>query len=746
MNRLCVWGMIIAVVGGSMLSGGPAIGGQFGSVAAAQVSHAETDMIQAGMHPLDGSLRQDDPCDSPANPIVAENCQPGTTDWIVKKNLGDIEGFAYPPSVDKGERVSFFVNTSAPRFELAIYRSGYYQGTGGRFIDAVTLESTDQPECNNNLYTTGLTSCSNWTPSHSLVIPDEWTTGIYIAKLTRADTGGEGYAVFVVRDDDSDAPILYQQSLFTYHAYNNYGGKSVYTFNSGTCETESLAARGTKVSLFRPLRPGMNINANAFNQYFRVEYPMVQWLEAQGYDVAYSTNRDTHRSGKPDTANELLDHQVFLSVGHDEYWTQEMRDAVTEARDAGVHIGFFGANVIYWRVRLEPDPWTGEPDSVIVTYKTTEAGRPDPSGHPTGTWRDPEGVNDPENSLLGVMYIGDNDSFYFPLRVDARYTDDRIYRHTDLQDMPPETYVNVGDKLIGWEWDAAVDNGHSPENLDILASTPVYGFVLQDAGDSENGTSDFATTNVTRYVAPSGAIVFATGTIQWSWGLGAQGIDPVDTDPYIQQITYNVLADMGVQPATPVDSLVLDGEEGVVGYGEAAFIPASAPAPAISDINISTPVVGIITQGRIAEFQWWTDVKTQGQVWLGERTGHTNESHQFLILDDYSRWHKLDATFLWADTEYFVRIMAVGENGQIAASDELTFRTPNSRVVKAMRAALDSNAALQCWVGKNPTQARTVGIGALGAGVLVLALVGRLAWGWVRHRRRNNRAATGDAD
>ncbi len=746
MNRLFMWGTIAVVGGLIVLSSGPAALTRGGAAMTVQAAPVDTGVSQTGAQPFSGSLRQDDPCAAPDNPIVAENCLPGTSDWIVKNDLGDIEGFAYPPSVNKGASVDFFVNTGAPRFEIAIYRSGYYQGTGGRFIDAVELEGTEQPACDNDLYTTGLTSCSNWSASHSLTIPDDWTTGIYVAKLTRADTNGEAYMLFVVRDDDSGADILYQQSLFTYHAYNNFGGKSVYTFNSGTCETDSLAARGVKVSLYRPFGPGMGITANFFNNYFRVEYPMVQWLEAQGYDVAYTTNLDTHRSGKPDTANELLDHRVFLSVGHDEYWTQEMRDAITEARDAGVHIGFFGANIAYWRVRLEPDPWTGEPDSVIVTYKTTEAGRPDPSGHPTGTWRDPEGVNDPENSLLGVMYIGDNDSFYFPLRVDARYTDDPIYRHTDLQDMPPETYVNIGDRVIGWEWDAAVDNGYSPENLDILAATPVYGFVLLDAGNSENGTSDFATTNVTRYVAPSGAIVFAAGTIQWSWGLGAQGIEPVETDPYIQQITYNVLADMGVQPASPVDSLVLDGEEGVVGYGEAAFIPASAPAPTISDINISTPLVGITTQGRIAEFQWWTDVKTQGQIWLGERAGHTNESHGFLLLEDYSRLHALETAILWPDTEYFARIMAVGENGQIAVSDELSFRTPDSRVVKAMRAALDGNAALQCWVGKSPTQARNVGIGALATGVVVLALFGRLSWGWLRQRRRNRNAPAGDRD
>jgi hypothetical protein len=691
--------------------------------------------VLLGIDQTGQELRQQNPCDSPANPVVAENCLPGTDDWIVKSDLDDIEGFAYPPTVNKGETVSLYVKTAAPQFHASIFRSGYYQGLGGRLIqDLGEMEHIDQPACHSDPYHTGLTSCNNWTSSYDLTVPDDWVSGIYIVKLSRSDTGGENYALFVVRDDERDADILYQESLFTYHAYNNYGGKSIYTFNSGTCDTDSLAARGVKVSLFRPFGSGMAITANYFNNYFRVEFPMVRWLEAQGYDVTYSTTLDTHRSGKPDAHNELLDHKVFLSVGHDEYWTQEMRDAVTAARDAGVHLGIFSGNTTYWRVRMEPDPWTGEPDSVIVSYKTTEAGRPDPSGHPTGTWRDPESVNDPENSMIGSMYVGDNDYFYFPVRVAAQYAGDRIYRHTDLQQMPPDTYVNIGDKIVGWEWDAVVDNGHSPDNVEVLATTPVYGFVLKDAGNSDNGTSDFAVTHITRYIAPSGAIVFSGGTIQWSWGLGAQGIEPVPVDPYIQQITYNVLSDMGVSPVTPADSIVLDGESGTVGYGEAAFVDASVAAPTLSHINITTPNIGLTAGGRAARIEWWTDTKTQAQIWLGDRKGHTIEP--LAQVDDFSHLHAIDTATLWPDTDYYIRIMARDENGQIAVSDELSFHTPNSYFVKGMRLAVDTSANVQCWRGKNPTQVRIAGGAVLVVGVLGIGLVGQRTWGLARRRRR----------
>ena len=66
---------------------------------------------------------------------------------------------------------------------------------------------------------------------------------------------------------------------------------------------------------------------------------MLQWLEREGYDVSYATNVDVD-----DDPNLLLSHKAFLSVGHDEYWSWQMRDNVERARDAGVNLGFFSGN------------------------------------------------------------------------------------------------------------------------------------------------------------------------------------------------------------------------------------------------------------------------------------------------------------------------------------------------------------------------------------------------------------------
>jgi hypothetical protein len=93
-----------------------------------------------------------------------------------------------------------------------------------------------------------------------------------------------------------------------------------------------------------------------------------------------------------------------LSIGHDEYWTWEMRRHVEAARDAGVHLGFFSANSAYWQVRLEPSAASGTTDRIMVCHK--KAAR-DPDVHrATDKWRR-AAVDRPEEQLIGVMYAGD---------------------------------------------------------------------------------------------------------------------------------------------------------------------------------------------------------------------------------------------------------------------------------------------------------------------------------------------------
>ncbi|NWG17242.1 MAG: hypothetical protein HXY41_11455 [Chloroflexi bacterium] len=679
-------------------------------------------------------MAQPDPCADPANPVVAENCQPGTDEWITRNPIGDIYGYASADSVNRGDSVDFLVDTGSPTFDIRIYRNGYYGGLGGRLVQTIeAVPGQNQPDCWQQP-DTGLTSCGNWAVSYTLNVPEEWVSGVYIARIIRPDTGGDNYILFVVRDDERDSAILYQQSVSTFQAYNNFGGKSVYSSGSGFCTTVTEASRAAKVSYNRPYNQSM---ADP-NSYFRAEYPMVRWLEQQGYDVAYSTTSDTHRSGQPGAANELLDHQAFFSVGHDEYWTLEMWNAIESARDAGVHLGFFTANTAYWRIRMEDDPITGEPDSVMVTYKTIEGGPADPSGFSTSTWRDPEGPNQPENGLVGVMYIGDNDSLFFPMRITADKVSERIYRHTGLEAMPPDTYINVGDHIFGWEWDAVADNGHSPDGIEILAESPVYGLLLQDAGKFENGMMGLAGAHTTRYTASSGALVFASGTIQWSWGLGAYAIQPQEPEPIITQMTYNVLADMGLTPATPA-GVILDGSDAQPApIDPSRFLPLDAPAPVIMDLKAEV-------DGDSVTISWKTDVETIGQVWFGGRAGHVifpmaqdleyRTEHSLTISDlTTPRDFKVGPAVFTTAARYFT-VTASDRNWNTRISDEASFEVGTPPLNTQLRNTFNNlTQPARCFVRANPTLSIVIGV------VAALVVLVLLAFGFLALRRRGRTA------
>ena len=178
--------------------------------------------------------------------------------------------------------------------------------------------------------------------SASWAVPTTAVSGIYMARVMRDDTGGASMIYFVVRDDESASTILFQTSDSTWEAYNNwdgtgngktffgpggtYGGVSLYTYN-GNDPTLAAYGRATEVSYNRPLV--VDATGGGFGDYnspLHSEYPMVRWLEANGYDVSYTTDVDTDRNGTL-----MLNHQVFLSVGHDEYWSAEQRDNVQAA-------------------------------------------------------------------------------------------------------------------------------------------------------------------------------------------------------------------------------------------------------------------------------------------------------------------------------------------------------------------------------------------------------------------------------
>ncbi len=460
-------------------------------------------------------------CMAPKNAIEAENCLPGTpsSQWYVDgSGSTNIQGFTTDISVNAGQTIFFKISTTAVSWRIDIYRLGYYQGNGARFITSISpLVSLPQiqPPCLTDS-STGLIDCGNWAISASWAVPSTVTSGVYFARLVRLDTGEVGVVIFVVRDDSSHSDILVQTSDPTWHAYNDYGGNSLYTGNP--------AGRAYKVSYNRP-----------FHNFYRAwlfdsETPMIRWLEANGYDLSYFTGVDADRNGAV-----ITQHKIFMSVGHDEYWSGGQRANVEAARAAGVHLAFFSGNEIFFKTRWEPSiDGTNTPYRTLVSYKETQANAViDPADPPTwtGYWRDgrfspPADGGRPENALTGTIFQVNSGPRNDPINVPQDDGRMRFWRNTSIATLGPGQVATLPTGVLGYEWDSDLDNGFRPAGLIKLSTTtlPVSTYLYFNPSPPPGyyyfGNAN-ATHNLTLYRAPSGALVFGAGTMQWSWGLDA---------------------------------------------------------------------------------------------------------------------------------------------------------------------------------------------------------------------------------
>jgi N,N-dimethylformamidase beta subunit-like, C-terminal len=539
MRRLTRRGFLVGAAGLGVVGAGAAF------LARDALRSAPAVEVDKGDFPPPRRIRD---CGRPANPIVAENCRAGTDAWLLANADRRIEGFFDRRSLNRGEEAVLRVRSEDPAFRVEVYRSGYYDDLGGRRVARTgSIRAARQPEPRRD-DRTGLASAANWSVSARFDTSD-WPSGVYLAKLVSSG-GSEGQALLVVREDDRPSDLLAFISDTTYQAYNYWGGHSLY----GALEGEGRAVR---VSFDRPYD---NVASDQADWYLRAELPLVRWLEAEGYDVTYAGAGDAH------SVRDLGGHRAWMSGSHSEYWSDEMRAAFERARDRGTHLLFMGANTCYWRVRFEPDPWTGREDRVMVCYKSNETSPttlgPGPVEDPvsrTSMWRDPKGPNRPENALLGVMYVGQQLSHYSPLVVPADLAAGQpLYRGTGLESLRAGQSVAIGRELVGWEWDAQVDNGHSPPGLQLLSATPVNGDLMSDVGVMSQGD---AVAHSATYRAPSGARVFATGTILFSWGLDRMGYrifsggrPQGEPDQRIQRLVANALASMGCRPGSPARS------------------------------------------------------------------------------------------------------------------------------------------------------------------------------------------------
>ncbi|WP_306906543.1 DUF4082 domain-containing protein [Arthrobacter pascens] len=526
-------------------------------------------------------------------------------------------------SVNAGEALAFKIKTPSTSYRIDIYRLGYYQGLGARKVAANILPSVPLPQSQPNCATfsaTGLIDCGNWAVSASWQVPASAVSGVYLALLVRNDTTAASAIPFVVRDDSAHSAMLFQTSDSTWQAYNSYGGNSLYQCTVACPPGSPQAYKGAfKVSYNRPFNSGADDLGRSWLMY--TEYPMIRFMEANGYDVSYMSGLDVATK-----APLLLNHKAFLSVGHDEYWSAEQRANVEAARDAGVNLAFFSGNEMFWKTRWESSAaGTTTPGRTLVSYKDTHFNaQVDPVSW-TGTWRDPRygtssGGGNPENSLTGQFFLVNSGTT--DIKVTSDFARLRLWRNTVVAGLANGATATLapGVGVLGYEWDVDADNGFRPAGAFRLSQTTNSSAeVFTDYGSS-TANNQSATHNLVMYKAASGALVFGAGTVQWSWGLDGFTTGKA-VDKTMQQATVNLFADMGVQPPTLIAGLTAASASSDASRPTSSIV-TPAPSSLVTDGTLVT-VTGTAADtggGAVAS----VEVSTDGGTTWRPATGTTN--------------------------------------------------------------------------------------------------------------------------
>jgi hypothetical protein len=426
-----------------------------------------------------------------------------------------ILGYPQNPTVRAGGRLVLRVSTDAPAFCVLVHRCGAevepVAVTGWLPGEAAPRGAPHEDW--------------DW-PGHVLEVPAAWRPGVYLAVLVEGDGGAvpavgspvpyaaTGQVLFVVRAAEPRASILYKLPLFTWHAYNTAvpaDGWSLY----------DLPGAGPREVSVR--RPGGGTGGTPFDVFNRDPFdptprqtflhwdaPFLAWLERSGYELDLCTDLDLHRD--PD----LLAHRpLLLSAGHDEYWSDAMRDHAEAHVAAGGNAAFLGGNTCWWRIEVD-------------------------DGHAfrrAGNWWE---RGRPENHLTGVSFRngGERHADHFPVPVGYRvqHADHWVFSGTGLRDgdvVGEREYV-VGYEADGAHFDRARWTPARPAEPTGDDGTPA-GFTILGVGDIAPSGWGNGNAAATMGLFTRGGTVFSGATVDWPRVVAG------GTSPALERITHNVI-------------------------------------------------------------------------------------------------------------------------------------------------------------------------------------------------------------
>ena len=326
------------------------------------------------------------------DPVTGHYFEMASPDPVRPQVWGYTDALSYAP----GDEIALHLMSSAPLIRVVIARDGMVPATVWEGEVAAGF-STMTNDCS-------VTGCG-WPERLRIAIPGDWKSGVYTIKLTIL--GHQSEHMFVVRPASPRSRLLMILATGTWCAYNDWGGSNHYQGTLGPGQTDAAfevtllrpwakgfvrwpegAPRIPHASplLTRPRYPHMEFaRARGVSKKYAscgwaaFERPFSLWCEGQGIGLDYMTQHDLHARGVP------AGYDRVLIVGHDEYWTWEMRDHLEAWVDRGGQVARFAGN-FYWQTRLSDDLltqtcWKVGPDPVRGARRTTywdapEVGRP----------------------------------------------------------------------------------------------------------------------------------------------------------------------------------------------------------------------------------------------------------------------------------------------------------------------------------------------------------------------------------
>lgn len=464
------------------------------------------------------------------NRIVLENRHPGNGGWqlpwsgyTVSDDINlQIKGYAGAESAAPGGTVPLKVTVApAASYTVDVFRLGYYQGLGGRLIEHLgPFSGAPQPKCGIDQNT--LMNVCAWSTSLALHVPETWISGVYVAVLSSASKY-QSLVPFWVVEEKRRSDMLFISSLNTYEAYNDFPydplspsglpqtGHSLYDFSSAG----NMPA--VKVTFDRPFSSQYGNPGDGGIYDFEPE--LIAFIERSGYDVTYAI--EPVIDAEPGL---LARHKVVVVGGHAEYQTMANYNGLIGARDSGVGLAFISGNEIYWQVRYEAN--AGVDRRIVVGYKTT---RPDPVHDPrlrTIQWRQ---LGRPEQRLIGVQLPDNGFMNWGGQPWVPQNTNHWAFAGTGLQSGVP-----VKAEISGYEIDAYDPSVGKPDGTD---------YTLLSASPFVNFQHHMYTQNSSIYRSRAGNWVWASGSMDWSWGLSPGGTNHGHNNvrPCLQVMTRNIL-------------------------------------------------------------------------------------------------------------------------------------------------------------------------------------------------------------